>query len=107
MAREFEMIHKQPAQVKTDFPTKQPIAQDKPEPTTKQASAPKTESGSPSAVGTPEKKISTEKYHEVKPKETLFGIGRIYGVTVDELRRLNNMGPTDMVHYGQKLKISK
>ena len=120
MAREIEMTHKQPAQVKTDSPTKQPIAQvktesptkqpiaqDKPEPATKQPSAPKIESGSPATVGIPEKKVSTEKYHEVKPKETLFGIGRIYGVTVDELRRLNNMGPTDVVRYGQKLKISK
>jgi len=133
MAREIEMTHKQPAQVKTESPTKQPIAQvktepstkqpiaqdkpepatkqpiaqDKPEPATKQPSAPKIESGSPATVGIPEKKVSTEKYHEVKPKETLFGIGRTYGVTVDELRRLNNMGPTDMVRYGQKLKISK
>ena len=107
MAREIEMTHKQPVQVKTESPTKQPIAQDKPEPATKQPSAPKTESGSPATVGIPEKKVSTEKYHEVKPKETLFGIGRIYGVTVDELRRLNNMGPTDVVRYGQKLKISK
>ena len=107
MAREIEMTHKQPAQVKTEPSTKQPIAQEKPEPATKQPSAPKIESGSPATVGIPEKKVSTEKYHEVKPKETLFGIGRIYGVTVDELRRLNNMGPTDVVRYGQKLKISK
>ncbi len=107
MAREFEMIHKQPAQVKTEPSTKQPIAQDKPEPATKQPSAPKIESGSPATVGIPEKKVSTEKYHEVKPKETLFGIGRTYSVTVDDLRRLNNMGPTDVVRYGQKLKISK
>jgi len=107
MAREIEMTHKQPAQVKTDSQAKQPIAQEKPEQATKQTSAPKAEPGSPSTVVTPEKKMSTEKYHEVKPKETLFGIGRIYGVTVDDLRRLNNMGPTDMVRYGQKLKISK
>ena len=107
MAREIEMTHKQPAQVKTESPTKQPIAQDKPDPATKQPSAPKIESGSPATVGIPEKKVSTEKYHEVKPKETLFGIGRTYSVTVDDLRRLNNMGPTDVVRYGQKLKISK
>ena len=107
MAREIEMTHKQPAQVKTESPTKQPIAQEKPEPATKQPSAPKIESGSPATVGIPEKKVSTEKYHEVKPKETLFGIGRTYSVTVDDLRRLNNMGPTDVVRYGQKLKISK
>lgn len=134
MAREIEMTNKQPAQVKPDSAmkqpiaqvkpdaaakqpsaqikpdsaTKQPIAQVKPDAVTKRPSAPKTESGIPSApVEIPEKKTSNEKYHEVKPKETLFGIGRIYGVTIDDLRSLNNMGPTDVVRYGQKLKISK
>jgi LysM repeat protein len=95
MTREIETFHKQTVPLKTDSAPKQPPA-------------PKTESVSPSKpVETPEKKTSTEKYHEVKPKETLFGIGRIYGLTVDELRRLNNMGPTEMVRSGQKLKVSK
>ena len=120
MTREIEMLHKQPAQLKPESASKQPIAQSKPEPAVKQSAssktdsavkspvAPKAGSGSPSnPVETPEKKTSTEKYHEVKPKETLYGIGRTYGLTVDELRRLNNMGPTEMARSGQKLKVGK
>jgi LysM repeat protein len=111
MTREIEMFHKQHAQVKTDSTSKQPIAPVKPEPAVKQPAlsktdsavkapvAPKTESGS-----SPSK---TEKIHEVKPLETLYGLGKTYGLTVDELRRLNNMGPTDTVRTGQKLKVSK
>jgi LysM repeat protein len=37
----------------------------------------------------------------------LYGLGKTYGLTVDELRRLNNMGPTDSIRSGQKLKVSK
>lgn len=108
MTKEIETIHKQPAPLKTDSTPKQPAAQIKPEPAPKQPSAHKTEAVSPAKPAeTPEKKSSTEKYHEVKPKETLYGIGKTYGLTVDELRRLNNMGPTEMVRSGQKLKVSK
>jgi len=108
MNREIEAIHKQSAPLKTDTTPKQPAAQIKTEPAPKQPAAPKTEAGSPSKPAeTPEKKTSTEKYHEVKPLETLYGLGKIYGLTVDELRRLNNMGPTDTVRTGQKLKVSK
>ncbi len=95
LTREIETNHKQPALQKTDSAPKQPAT-------------PKTEAVSPAKpVETPEKKATTEKYHEVKPQETLFGIGRTYGLTVDELRRLNNMGPADMLRSGQKLKVSK
>jgi LysM repeat protein len=108
MTRELDTLHKQPAQVKTDSAPKQPAAQIKPEPVAKQPSAAKTEAVSPAKQAeTPEKKASSEKYHEVKPLETLYGLGKTYGLTVDELRRLNNMGPTDTVRTGQKLKVSK
>ena len=108
MTREIETFHKQSAPLKTDSAPKQPAAQIKTEPAPKQPAAPKTEAVSPAKpVETPEKKTSTEKYHEVKPLETLYGLGKTYGLTVDELRRLNNMGPTDTVRTGQKLKVSK
>ena len=87
---------------------KQPVAQIKTEPAPKQPVAPKAEAVSPAKpVETPEKKATTEKYHEVKPQETLYGIGRTYGLTVDDLRRLNNMNPSDMLRSGQKLKVGK
>jgi LysM repeat protein len=108
VTRELDAVHKQAAPIKTDSAPKQPVAQIKTEPAAKQPTAPKAEAVSPSKpVETPEKKTSTEKYHEVKPLETLYGLGKTYGLTVDELRRLNNMGPTDTVRTGQKLKVSK
>ena len=48
----------------------------------------------------------TAKIHDVKPKETLYGISRMYGISVDELRKLNNMAPADVPRIGQKLKVS-
>jgi LysM repeat protein len=109
MARELDSFHKQSAPLKTDSTPKQPIGQTKTETPLKQPTVPKTEAaGTAKPVETPDKKAVAEKYHEVKPKETLFGIGRTYGVTVEELKRINNMSPTDnTVRSGQKLKISK
>jgi LysM repeat protein len=45
-------------------------------------------------------------YHEVKPKETLYRIAKKYGVTVNDLRRLNNLPPNKPIHPGQKLVVS-
>ncbi len=121
MTRELDSLHKQPAPVKTESAPKQPAAQTKPESAPKQPAshikmesapkqpaAPKTEAVSPAKPAeTPEKKVATEKYHEVKPLETLYGLAKTYGLTVDELRRLNNLGPTDSIRSGQKLKVGK
>jgi LysM repeat protein len=132
ITKELESFHKQSASLKAEPAPKQSAAQiktepaakqatpPKTEPVTKQTSAPKTEPGAKQAaapkteaagpskpVETPEKKTSTEKFHEVKPLETLYGLGKMYGLTVNELRQLNNMGPTDTIRTGQKLKVSK
>jgi LysM repeat protein len=133
MTKDIDALHKQPALPKTESAPKQPPAQPKTESAPKQPPAPpKTESASkqpaapkaepapkqPAAAKAetpvpakaneaPEKKAPTEKYHEVKPLETLYGIGKTYGLTVDELKRLNNIAPTDnTVRTGQKLKVS-
>jgi len=47
-----------------------------------------------------------ETYHTVEPKETLWGISRIYGITVDKLMELNNL-ESDLIFPGQRLLISK
>jgi len=65
--------------------------------TTTAAPAPQTE---------PQAK-APKRYHEVQPKETLFSISQKYDLTVDELRRLNHMSPTDMLKYGQRLVVTK
>lgn len=94
LAKEMENIRKHPSQPKTETAIKTLPPQ-------------KPEAPSPSKpVPATEKTKTTGKYHEVKPHETLFGLGRLYGVSVEELRRLNKMTPTEMLRTGQRLKIS-
>lgn len=45
-------------------------------------------------------------YHVVQQKETLWGISRIYGLTVDELYQLNGLN-SDLIYPGQTLIVSK
>jgi membrane-bound lytic murein transglycosylase D len=45
--------------------------------------------------------------HTVKQSETLFSISKKYGLTVDQLRRMNNMSPTETLKTNQVLVISK
>jgi len=52
------------------------------------------------------KKITHPIYHEVKPKETLYQISRRYGLTVDDLHKLNRLTPEAVIHPGQKLIVS-
>ena len=46
------------------------------------------------------------RYHTVIRGETLFSIGKKYGITVNELRRLNNLKPNQTIGVGQKLIVS-
>lgn len=58
----------------------------------------KTEDQPASAVGTVT--------HTVQPKESLYGISKKYDVTVDDLKKWNNL-TSDNLHIGQQLIISK
>jgi transposase-like protein len=49
---------------------------------------------------------STANVHVVKPGETLYRIGRRYGVKVDLLRKWNKL-PDDIIEVGQKLIVSQ
>ena len=49
---------------------------------------------------------SSTNVHIVKPGETLYRIGRRYGVKVDLLRKWNKL-PDDIIEVGQKLIISQ
>jgi LysM repeat protein len=44
--------------------------------------------------------------HEVLPKESLYGISKKYGVSVNDLKKLNNLA-NDHIQTGQQLIISK
>jgi len=46
------------------------------------------------------------RYHIVKSGETLYTIGRRYGVTVKELQKINKLSGGKVIHPGQKLRIS-
>lgn len=52
-------------------------------------------------------KISKVRYHRVRAGENLFRIGLRYGLTANELRRLNKLGPNGVIQPGQKLIISQ
>jgi LysM repeat protein len=58
----------------------------------------------PPARKTPTTK-STSRYHEVAPGETLFQIAGKYGVSVEDLRRLNKIKPGQALQPGQKLLV--
>jgi LysM repeat protein len=50
---------------------------------------------------------STEKqYHTVRKGETLYGIGKKYGISVEQLRKLNNLSSDQLLRRGQKLLVS-
>jgi len=46
------------------------------------------------------------KFHQVRSKETLWGISRQYGLTIDQLRSYNNMGAKVTLQPGQRLKLT-
>lgn len=45
--------------------------------------------------------------HQVREGDTLFKISRLYGVTLDDLRRWNNLAPGEGIRTGQKLRIEE
>ena len=67
------------------------------------SSTPKAQAPKPVAKTDTEKKA---KFHEVSVGETLYSISRRYGLTVDQLRKYNDIGPQDAIRPGQKLKLS-
>jgi LysM repeat protein len=51
--------------------------------------------------------VSTEKqYHTVQKGETLYRISKKYGISVEELRKLNNLSADQPLRTGQKLLVS-
>ena len=45
------------------------------------------------------------RFHTVRPGDTLYGIAGKYGLTVEQLRRYNNLGKNQGISPGQKLRI--
>ncbi len=59
-----------------------------------------------SRVKSVEPKGSPKRYHTVQKGETLSQISRKYRITVEELRKLNSLSPSQPVRTGQKLLVS-
>jgi LysM repeat protein len=51
-------------------------------------------------------KVASGNIHKVAPKETLFSISKLYGVTMDEIRQWNNLTDNSL-SVGQELTIKK
>jgi LysM repeat protein len=78
------------------------VAQQMEKPATPPGPAPKATTRPPQKTS-PSK--STSRYHEVAPGETLFQIASKYGMSVEDLRRLNKIKPGQTLQPGQKLLV--
>jgi LysM repeat protein len=50
--------------------------------------------------------LAKGRYHEVRPGESLYRIAQQYGTSVDELCRLNNITPNQVIYPGEKLLVA-
>ena len=71
----------------------------------KQMSKVRTQKAKTSKTAKVSKKTTGNRYHIVKPGETLYQIGPRYGLTIKQLRQLNKLGDGDTIYPGQKLVI--
>jgi LysM repeat protein len=76
-------------------PEVKPVAKAKPETKPVVKAKPITK-GKPKAAVEPKETLKAT-MHTVGPKETLYGIGRMYGAKVDELKRWNKLTTDDLV----------
>ena len=68
-------------------------------------SKPSTAKSVPQKTARFNKKKPSVAYHEVQAGDTLYGISRKYGVSVNDLMRWNNLSSRSILQPGQKLKI--
>ncbi len=59
-----------------------------------------------STTTTASRKTAGKRIHTVKRGETLYKIGRKYGLTVEKIRHLNKLADGAVIHPGQKLLVS-
>lgn len=94
---------------KTEAPKKtEPAATTEPVKPAKTEPAPVTVVNKAEAVGPDgtKYKVAESGYHTVEKGQTFYRIALIYGLSVDELKALNNLANTT-ISVGQKLRVSK
>jgi LysM repeat protein len=52
------------------------------------------------------KKLSKRRYHTVNSGESLWGISRRYGLTVENIRIMNKLTDRSVIYPGQKLLVT-
>lgn len=60
----------------------------------------------PAVPGSSLRGMRSSNGHVVKPGETLYRISRMYGITVDNIRKWNRL-PDDIIEVGQKLIVGQ
>lgn len=75
-------------------------------PTTAASNQTQAPAGNQSAVQVQTQSSANAKYHTVQAGENLFRISQKYGLTVEQLRRLNGMKENDVLKAGQRLVVS-
>ena len=53
-----------------------------------------------------ETKEATPTVHKVQAGDTLFRISRKYGISIEQLRTYNKLGPNAKIYPGQELKLN-
>jgi membrane-bound lytic murein transglycosylase D len=59
-----------------------------------------------SRVDSEEGELTGVVFHEVKEGDTLWGLSRLYGLSVSKLLELNNLEPGTPIRPGQSLRVS-
>jgi hypothetical protein len=65
----------------------------------------KTKTEAPQPAKQKQKEIKPS-VHKVQAGETLYRIGRRYGLTIDQLRKFNKLTPDTKIYPGQELKLA-
>ncbi len=93
-----------PAQSKT---VKQPSKETVAEPVQKSvATPPPSTKAVEVGPGGTKYNVASDGYHTVQRGQTFYRVALIYGLTVDELQKINNL-PNTNIEVGQKLKVKK
>ncbi len=104
---EPETVEEEPAKAAPSKATKQPVKETTVAPVQKTNSAPAASSGNVEVgPGGTKYAVGSSGYHVVEKGQTFYRIALIYGLSVEELKQINNMSNMN-ISVGQKLKVKR